>query len=160
MKVILRSNFRHYYNIRFLDEEKPDAGIYFYKGDFWSLSVPYKKPIDDGDRIEKMEPVEPPVELERRGGDYSLSRQVSPVMSMSNAGSSSIRSDRVYRLPQDDSLSLLSPKSRKRAKRLRLPPQQSYMRSAIARSLAPPPDSATPQARLSGFLEKVLLGKK
>ena len=67
---------------------------------------------------------------------------------------SSIRSDRVYRLPVDQSQSQLSPRSRRRASQLRLPPQQEYMRSAIARSLAPPSSSPTPQ------LERVILGKK
>ena len=100
----------------------------------------------------------PPVEQEREGRGQSSYRQISPLMSQ--FGSSSIRSDRVYRLPVDQSEIELSPRSRDRARRLRLPPQQEYMRSAIARSLAPPPNLPTPQAKVVGFLEKMILVKK
>ena len=121
---------------------------------------------DDGARQEVLEDFHleevaghiPPVEQEREGRGQSSYRQISPLMSQ--FGSSSIRSDRVYRLPVDQSEIELSPRSRDRARRLRLPPQQEYMRSAIARSLPPPPNSPTPQARVVGFLEKMILGKK
>ena len=69
-------------------------------------------------------------------------------------------SDRiVYRLPDDQFCHQLSPRSKKKADRLRLPPEQEYMRSAIGRSLASSSSSA-PKSRMANFMEKVILGKK
>ena len=118
---------------------------------------------DDGDPEDVEEVLEEeaggplPIEQEREGRGQPSYRQISPVMTQ--FGSLSFRSDRVYRLPEDQLVLRLSPRSRQRARRLRLPPQQEFMRSAIARSLAPSSNSPTPQARLTGFLEKVFLRK-
>ena len=169
VKIISKSNYRYYYNIRFMDLDRPDAGIYFRPQDFWSHSLPVRRSQqeDDGDDGDPGDAVEdlaeeaagpPPVEYVREGRGQPSYRQISPIMSQ--FGSSSIRSDRVYRLPVDQSEIRLSPRTRDRARRLRLPPQQEFMRSAIARSLAPPPNSPTLQARVTGFLEKMFLGKK
>ena len=96
-----------------------------------------------------------PPEIEREGGARPRSRNVSPL-----ASCSSIRTDLVCHLPEDHSLHLFSPWSRTRSRQLNLAPQQEYMRSAIAKSLIPPSDAPTPQARVGLFLEKLLLGKK
>ena len=118
---------------------------------------------DDGDPEDIEEVLEEeaagplPIEQEREGRGQPSHRQISPVTTQ--FGSSSFRSDRVYRLPEDQSIMQLSPPSRRRARRLRLPPQQEFMRLAIACSLAPSANSPTPQARLTGFLEKIFLGE-
>ena len=96
-----------------------------------------------------------PPETEREGGTRPRSRNVSPLASYS-----SIRTDQVCHLPVDDSFNLLSPHTQTRARNLNLAPHQEYMRSAIAKSLVPPSNSPTPQARVGQFLEKLLLGKK
>ena len=64
-----------------------------------------------------------------------VQKQVSPMFYQQRV--SDIRPNRVYRLPEDCFRSQLSPKSRKRADELSLAPQQEYMRSALAKSLAP-----------------------
>ena len=72
----------------------------------------------------------PPIEQEGEGRSQPSShRQISPMLSQ--YGASSIRSDRVYRLPVDQFHHQLSPRSKKKADRLKLPPEQEYMRSAI-----------------------------
>ena len=40
VKIKSKSNYRFYYNIWFMEIDRPDAGIYFRPGDFWSHSVP------------------------------------------------------------------------------------------------------------------------
>ena len=109
----------------------------------------------DGGLPEVEEDVLPPPEQEREGGARPSSRNVSPL-----ATYASLRSDRVCHLPVDRSLHLLSPRTKKKAQELRLAPHQEFMRSAIARSLAPSSSSPTPQARVGNFLEKILLGRK
>ena len=43
VRILSKSNYRYYYNIRFLELERPDGGIYFQPGDFWSHSVPVRR---------------------------------------------------------------------------------------------------------------------
>ena len=85
-----------------------------------------------------------------------MQRQVSPVVYQH--GISSLRSDRVYRLPEDQFRDQLSPRSRRRADGLSLAPQQEYMRSALARSLAPSRPSV-PTSKVFKAVRKVF-GKK
>ena len=73
-------------------------------------------------------------------------------------GISSVRPDRVYRLPEDQFRDQLSPKSRRKADNLSLAPQQEYMRSAIGRSLASS-RSSDPASEMLNAVKKVL-GKK
>ena len=63
-------------------------------------------------------------------------------------------------LPRDDVKDQLTPKSRRRAKKLNLPPEQEYMRSSMARALTVKPGSSVPQSRVAGFLDKFLPTKK
>ena len=72
---------------------------------------------------------------------------------------SAVRSDRVYRLPEDQFRDQLSPRSRKKADSLCLAPEQEYMRSAIGRSLASS-KSSDPASKVIKVVKKVLLGKK
>ena len=65
VSVISRSYFRDYYNIKFIDQDRPKCGIYFRKGDFWSFTRP--APVH-----EVQQPASPPLpippspEVERR----------------------------------------------------------------------------------------------
>ena len=93
--------------------------------------------------------------MERRSHSYRNSRQISPYGSQSDV----LRSDNVCLLPADEIRDQLSPKSRKRAKKLRLPPEQEFMRSSMARALTAKPGSNIPQSRVAGFFDKILLGK-
>ena len=156
IKIISKSNYRYYYNFRYLELNRPKNGAYFRPGDYWSLSLPVKRNNQEIQDVLHPEVEENgPPETEREGGTRPRSRNVSPL-----ASCSSIRTDQVCHLPVDDSFHLLSPRSQTRARQLNLAPHQEYMRSAIARSLAPPSDTPTPQARVGQFLEKLLLGKK
>ena len=105
---------------------------------------------------EQLEVVLPPVEEERRERHTYAQRQVSPVLY--HHGVSSMSLNRVCRLPEDQFRDQLSPKSRRRADGLSLAPQQEFMRSALARSLAPSRPSA-PASRVFKAVKKVL-GKK
>ena len=98
----------------------------------------------------------PPVEAERRSRSHRSSRQVSPNITQYDA----IRSDGVCVLPEDKVKDQLTPKSRRRARKLNLPPEQEWMRSSMARSLSTKPGSKPPQSRVAGFIDKILLGKK
>ncbi len=127
---------------------------------FWSRSLPV--PADtDQEHIEEDAQVQEdevlsPIEEERRGRCNSLQRQVLPMIYQH--GISSVRPDRVYRLPEDQFRDQLSPRSRRRANNLSLAPQQEYMRSAIGRSLAPS-KSLDPASKVLNVFKKVL-GKK
>ena len=132
--------------------------MWFRPNDFWSHSLPKRRLIQEHqDNVPRgvVEEGLPPTEQEREGGTRPSSRNILPLASYS-----SLRTDRVCHLPVDQSLHLLSPRSKRRAQQLRLAPHQEFMRSAIARSLAPPTSSPTPQARVGSFLEKILLGRK
>ena len=164
VRIISKSNYRYYYNINFMEIGRPNAGIYLRPNDFWSHSLPVpREPAQE--HLEDLEIVQeqddnllPQIEQERQSGSQPSShRQISPMLS--HYGASSIRSDRVYRLPVDQFCHQLSPRSKKKADRLRLPPEQEYMRSAIGRSLASSSSSA-PKSRMTNFMEKVILGKK
>ena len=139
--------------------EKPDAGIYFRPNEFWSHSLPVSRVLAQEHQDDQNIPGEDvlPPEQEREGGSRPSSRNISLLTSYSY---SFLRSDRVCRLPVDQSLHRLSPHTKRRAQQLRLAPHQEFMRSAIAKSLAPSSSSPTPQARVSNFLERILLGKK
>merc|ERR1711955_146650 len=99
------------------------------------------------------EEILPPVEEERRERDSHVQRQISPVIYQQRI--SSLRPNRVYRLPEDQFRSQLSPRSRRRADELSLAPQQEYTRSALARSLAPSRPSAS-GSRVFKAVKKVL----
>ena len=149
VKIISKSNYRYYYNFKYVDLDLPKNGAYFRPGDYWSHTLPERRnPI-----LQDVVPEDVP-EVERGGSTWPRSRNVSPL-----ASCSSIRTDQVCHLPKDDSFHLLSPRSKKKANQLHLAPQQEYMRSAIARSLAPSSHNPTPQARVGQFLEKIFLGK-
>ena len=133
-----------------MDLDLPKNGAWFRPGDYWTHTLPVQRinPV-----LQDVAPEDVP-ELEREGSTRPRSRNVSPL-----ASCSSIRTDQVCHLPRDESFHLLSPRSKTRARQLHLAPQQEYMRSAIARSLAPPSSNPTPQARVGQFLEKIFLGK-
>ena len=122
---------------------------------FWSHTVPVPINIVQ----EHVEVVEedalPPVEEERRGRYTPLQRQVSPILHHHGL---SVRCDRVCRLPEDQFRDQLSPKTKRRADDLSLAPEQEFMRSAIAKSLAPPRTSA-PGSKVIRAVKKVL-GKR
>ena len=100
----------------------------------------------------------PPIQEERFDHHLPPSLRVSPIMEQ--AGSSRIRSDRVYVLPQDTLADQLSPKTRRRASTLHLHPGQEHMRSGIARSLATPVAPPKPQVAFLKSLEKIILGRR
>ena len=100
----------------------------------------------------------PPIEEERHLQDFPSSLRVSPILEQ--AGSSRVRSHRVYVLPEDVMVDHLSPRTRRRASTLHLHPGQEYMRSSIARSLTPMAAPPKPQARFFKSLEKIILGKR
>ena len=148
IKIISKSNYHYYFNFKYMDLDLPNNGAYFRPGDYWSHTLPVK-------RVNVLQDVPEEVpEVERGGRTRPRSRNMSPL-----ASCSSIRTDQVCHLPKDDSFYLLSPRSKKKANQLHLAPQQEYMRSAIARSLAPLPHNPTPQARVGKFLENIFLGK-
>ena len=132
-----------------MELDLPKNGAYFRPGDYWSHTLPVRRnPL-----LQDAVPEDVP-EVERGGSTRPRSRNVSLL-----ASCSSIRTDQVCHLPKDDSFHLLSPRSKKKANQLHLTPQQEYMRSAIARSLAPSSHNPTPQARVGKFLENIFLGK-
>ena len=146
IKIISKSNYRYYFNFKYVDLDLPKNGAYFRPGDYWSHTLPVRRVLQDV-------PEEIP-EVERGGSTRPRSRNVSPL-----ASCSSLRTDQVCHLPRDDSFHLLSPRSKDKANQLHLAPQQEFMRSAIARSLAPSSHNPTPQARVGKFLENIFLGK-
>ena len=148
VQIISKSNYRYYFNFKYLDLDLPKNGAYFRPGDYWSHTLPVR-------RVNLLQDVPEDVpEVERGASTRPRSRNVSPL-----ASCSSLRTDQVCHLPQDDSFHLLSPRSKNKANRLHLAPQQEFMRSAIARSLAPSSHNPTPQARVGKFLENIFLGK-
>ena len=154
-RVISKSNYKDYFNIRFLDLPRPDCGIYFRKGDFWSFDKPLLRQ-DQHHQDDPPLPVQPPPEIERRGHSSRDSRQVSPYMTQEDA----LKSYGVCMLPHDDMSERLSPRSKKRARKLHLPPEQEYMRSSLARALSAKPGDAKPQSRVVGFLDKLMPSRK
>ena len=155
VRIISKSNFKDYFNIRFMDLDRPDCGIYFRENDFWSFSRPSLLQ-EDNDQVDPPVDLQPPIEEERRSRSHRESRLTSPYLSQEDA----LRSDGVCMIPGDESLLQLSPKSRKRAKKLNLPPEQEFMRTNMARALAARPGSNAPQSRVGGFIDKLLLGRK
>ena len=140
-----------------MNVERGDENIYFNPGDFWSHQepVPLNHPVPVV--VEEEEEL-PPIEQERYVPDTPASLRVSPCIE--SAGSSRLRSDRVYVLPEDDLHIRLSPRSRRRARTLHLHPGQEYMRSSIARSLTPLPAPSRPEQRFLKSLGNIILGKK
>lgn len=100
VRVLSKSNYRYYYNIQYLDVEKPDTGIWFRPNDFWSHILPTRREAvqehHDGGLPEAEVDVLPPPEQEREGGARPLSRNVSPLTTYA-----SLRSDRVCHLLVD-----------------------------------------------------------
>ena len=155
-----KSNYRFYYNIKYLEINRPNGGVRLEPNGFWSRDVPVprgnvQEHVEDVVQVQEAE-ILPPVEEERRARHASMQRQISPVVYQH--GFSSLESNRVYRLPEDQFRDQLSPRSRRRADELSLAPQQEYMRSALARSLAPSRPSA-PTSKVFKAVRKVL-GKK
>ena len=88
------------------------------------------------------------MEEERRGAHGGpQSCQISPFQSVDSL---QLRSGQFYPPPVSESLDNLSPQTLKRAKCHCLPPQQEFVRTAVARALVPP----APQKKLSDFLTK------
>ena len=155
VQIISKSNYRHYYNIKYLEVNRPKGGVCLEPDGFWSHTVPVPINIVQ-EHVEVVEEdVLPPVEEERRGRYTPLQRQVSPMLYHHGI---SVRSDRVCRLPEDQFRDQLSPKTKRRADDLSLAPEQEFMRSAIAKSLAPPRTSA-PGSKVIRAVKKVL-GKR
>ena len=142
-----------------METNRPNGGVKLEPNGFWSRAVPVQ---NDGhqehlqDDVQVREAEAPPVEEERRERQDYVQRQVSPVLYQQRV--SDLRPNRVYRLPEDQFRSQLSPRSRRRADELSLAPQQEYMRSALARSLAPSRPSAS-GSRVFKAVRKAL-GKK
>ena len=159
VKILSRSNYRYYYNIKYLEVNRPNGGVKLEPNGFWSRVLPTQDVNVQEHLVEAVqeqpEVVLPPVEEERRER-YTYERQDSPVLYHHKVNSMSL--DRVCRLPEDQFRDQLSPKSRRRADGLSLAPQQEFMRSALARSLAPSRPSA-PASRVFKAVKKVL-GKK
>ena len=155
VRIISKSNYRYYYNVRFLELDRPDGGVCLEPNGYWSHTLPVPANVEGIDQVQEDE-VLPPIEEERRGRCTSLQRQVSPMIYQH--GISSVRPDRVYRLPEDQFRDQLSPKSRRKADNLSLAPQQEYMRSAIGRSLASS-RSSDPASKMLNAVKRVL-GKK
>ena len=161
VRIMSKSNYRFYYNIQYLEIDCPNGGVCLEPNGFWSRAVPV--PIDNAqEHVEDVVQVQedevlPPIEEERRGRHASMQRQISPVVYQH--GISSLRSNRVYRLPEDQFRDQLSPRSKRRADGLSLAPQQEYMRSALVRSLAPsrPP---VPTSKVFKVVVRKVLGKK
>ena len=160
VKILSRSNYRYYYNIKYLEINRPNGGVKLEPNGFWSRALPVQNVDVQEHPVEAVqeqhEVVLPPVEEERRERHTYVQRQVSPVLYQQ--GVSSLRPNRVCRLPEDHFRDQLSPRSRRRADGLSLAPQQEFMRSALARSLAPSRPSA-PASRVFKAVRKVL-GKK
>ena len=155
VRIVSRSNYRHYYNIQYLEVNRPKGGVCLEPNGFWSRTVPVPLNIVQEHEEVQEEEVLPPVEEERRGRYTPLQRQVSPMLYHHGI---SVRSDRVCRLPEDQFRNQLSPKTKKRADNLSLAPEQEFMRSAIAKSLAPSRTSA-PGSKVIKAVKKVL-GKR
>ena len=154
-----------------MDILQPDDGVWLRPNNSWSLSLPERRPNfelqedvphDDGavPEDEAVPPVEvfPPIQEERYDFDLPTSLRVSPILEQ--AGSSRLRSDRVYVLPQDTLVDQLSPRTRRRASTLHLHPGQEYMRSGIARSLVTPTAPPKPRVPFLKSLEKIILERK
>ena len=155
VQIISRSNYRHYFNIRYLEVSRPKGGVCLEPEGFWSHTIPVSLNTVQEQAEVVEEDVLPPIEEERRGRYTPLQSQISPSMFYQGT---SVQSNRVYRLPEDQFKDQLSPKTRKRADDLVLAPEQEFMRSAIAKSLAPPRTSA-PSSKVFRAVKKVL-GRK
>ena len=159
VRIMSRSNYKYYYNIKYLETDRPKGGVKLEPNGFWSRDVPVQN-IDDQDHLQDVgyvhEAEAPPMEEERMQRLEYVQKQVSPVFYQQRV--SDIRPNRVYRLPEDYFRSQLSPRSRRRADELSLAPQQEYMRSALARSLAPVRTSAPGSGVLKAV--KKVFGKK
>ena len=138
-----------------MEVNRPKGGVCLEPEGFWSHTIPVPLNVDQEQAEDVEEVVLPPVEEERRERYTPLQAQVSPLLYHQGM---SVESDRVYRLPEDQFRNQLSPKTRRRADKLNLAPQQEFMRSAIAKSLAPPRTSA-PSSRVFRAVKKVLGSK-
>ena len=97
VRINSKSNYRYYYNIRFLELDHPDASIFLEPNGFWSHSTPVPANIDqehfEEDAQDQGDGVLPPIEEERRGRHNSSQRQISPMIYQH--GISSVRPDSV-----------------------------------------------------------------
>ena len=114
VRIMSQSNYRFYYNIHYLESDLSNRRVCLEPNGFWSRTIPV--PINNVQEHEEVVQVQedevlPPVEEERRGRHTSMQRQVSPTLY--HHGISSLRLDRVYRLPEDQFRDQLSPKSKK-----------------------------------------------
>ena len=95
VRIISKSNFRYYYNIRFMELERPDAGVLLEPNGAWSHSLPVPVDVDQEqlaeDVQEQGDKFLPPIEEERRGRHTSSQRQISPLLYQHSI--SSVRSD-------------------------------------------------------------------
>ena len=159
VRIMSKSNYKYYYNIKYLESDRPKGGVKLEPNGFWSRDVPVQN-IDHHGLLQDVGQVHeaevPPIEEKRGERREYVQKQVSPVLYQQRV--SDIRPNRVYRLPEDYFRSQLSPRSRRRADELSLAPQQEYMRSALARSLAPSRSSAS-GSKVFKAVKKVL-GKK
>ena len=92
VRIISKSNYRFYYNIQYLEVDRPNSGVRLEPNGFWSRTIPV--PINNVQEHEEVQEDEvlPPVEEERRGRHTSLQRQVSPTLYQHGI---SLRSDSV-----------------------------------------------------------------
>ena len=152
VKIVSKSNYRHYFNIKYLEVNRPKGGVLLEPEGFWSHTFPVPRNLGQEQAEIVEEDALPPVEVERRGRYTPLQSQVSPSMYCQGM---SLSRNRVYRLPEDQFKDQLSPETKKRADNLSLAPEQEFMRSAIAKSLAPPRTSA-PGSKMFKAVKKVL----
>ena len=78
VKIISKSNYRYYYNIRFLELNRPDGGVCLEPNGYWSCTLPVPANTDQ-ERVEEDVQVQedevlPPIEEERRGRCTSLQK--------------------------------------------------------------------------------------
>ena len=112
VKILSRSNYRYYYNIKYLEVNRPNGGVKLEPNGFWSRALPtqdvnVQEHLVEADQ-EQLEVVLPPVEEERRERHTYAQRQVSPVLYHHGVNSMSL--NRVCRLPEDQFRDQLSPK--------------------------------------------------
>ena len=169
VRVLLfqKSRFKYYWNIRYMDSDREDAGMYLIPGQQWSFTLPnlaLSSSLDTSSGSSNASQVE-----QERAPVRPISRQVSPVETAHRQETFSqhiqplhphqhIRAGRVYRLT-DGSLqeeeavaaAPVCPRVRKRAQRMKLHPSQEFMRMSIAETL-----TLKKKGRASAFLDWVL----
>ena len=83
VKILSRSNYRYYYNIMYLEINRPNGGVKLEPNGFWSRALPVQN-VNIQEHHEDVqvqnEDVLPPVKEERRERHSYVQRQVSPVI--------------------------------------------------------------------------------